>query len=558
MRLLLLTVTFTTCLVTLLSAQCISGDCENGDGTYLLPSGAKYFGEFRNGEIHGYGTCKYADGSKYEGDWKNRLYDGFGTKTYKDGQVRSGFWKKGQPVDDNGQLVIAESLKETTKNIDTNIQTGCLLGNCRNGYGTFAYPDGSIYRGNFTSNKPSGWGEYNYYNGDQYIGEFKRGLREGKGTLRFSSGSDLSGFWMEDEFIGDNTYNSKQVGCIKGDCKNGEGIYIFSDRQGRYVGTFLDGKPHGEGTVFYRDGSRYKGQLDQGAINGYGVLYHSNGRKSEGYWNNGAYTGKSASQNTFTTSSSGITRLGSSSSSKVWAVIVGVANYNHMRVLRYTDDDAYRMYAFLKSPEGGALSDQRIRVLIDEEATKVNIQSAMEDIFYRASPNDLVILYFSGHGLPGSFLPYDYDGYNNKFYHEEINQILKNSAAKFKLCIADACHSGSFLNDQAMLKDGALENILESYYENLATATPGTALIMSSKSEETSLESNNLRQGVFSHFLLRGLKGEADQDENKVIDIQELFSFIRNNVRSYTGNRQSPIIKGEYDLRLPVAIVRKD
>lgn len=558
MRLLLFIVVLTNCVITTLSAQCISGDCENGDGTYMLPSGAKYFGGFQNGEIHGHGTCKYPDGSKYVGEWKNRLYDGFGTKTYEDGSMRAGFWKKGQPIDERGQLIVRESLKETTKNFDTNIQTGCLRGNCRSGYGTFAYPDGSIYRGNFFNYKPMGWGEYNYYNGDQYIGEFKRGLRDGKGTLNLSNGKQLKGDWLADEFIGDNKYASNQVGCVQGDCNAGEGVYIFPDRQGRYVGTFLNGKPHGEGTVFYEDGSRYKGQLAGGAINGYGVLYRMNGQQTEGYWNRGTFTGNYNRQNTFGPNQPGITRLGNSNDSKVWAVIVGVANYNHMRVLKYTDDDAYRMYAFLKSPEGGALSDQRIRILIDEDATKSGIKTAMEDVFYRASSNDLVILYFSGHGLPGSFLPYDYDGYNNKFYHDEINEILEKSDAKFKLCIADACHSGSFLNDQAMLKDGALENILESYYNNLATAMPGTALIMSSKSEETSLESNNLRQGVFSHFLIRGLKGEADQDNDEVIVIQELFNFIRNNVKSYTGNRQSPIIKGNYDLLTPVAMVRRD
>ena len=48
---------------------------------------------------------------------------------------------------------------------------------------------------------------------------------------------------------------------------------------------------------------------------------------------------------------------------RVWAVLVGVASYSHMPTLRYTDDDAWRMYGFLKSPEGGAVDDERIRIL---------------------------------------------------------------------------------------------------------------------------------------------------------------------------------------------------
>ncbi len=79
---------------------------------------------------------------------------------------------------------------------------------------------------------------------------------------------------------------------------------------------------------------------------------------------------------------------------------------------------------------------------------------------------------------------------------------------------------------------------------------------MSSKAEETSLESSGLRQGVFSHFLIRGLKGEADKNSDKVVTIQELFDFVFGNVRDYAGNRQSPVLKGTYDPMMPVAVLR--
>ena len=236
---------------------------------------------------------------------------------------------------------------------------------------------------------------------------------------------------------------------------------------------------------------------------------------------------------------------------KVWAVVIGVASYSHMPVLRYTDDDAYRMFAFLKSPEGGALSDDHIRILIDEEATKENITNTMKEVFSKAGPSDLVMLYFSGHGLKGSFLPIDFDGYNNKIYHEELNEILESSPAKYKLCIADACHSGSLF---AM--KGNVESALNNYYKSLAQAQPGTALIMSSKSDETSLESSGLRQGVFSHFLIRGLKGEADVDGNQIVSVQELYDYIGENVRTYTGMRQSPVIRGDYDEKMTVSVIR--
>jgi len=106
------------------------------------------------------------------------------------------------------------------------------------------------------------------------------------------------------------------------------------------------------------------------------------------------------------------------------------------------------------------------------------------------------------------------------------------------------------------MKSGEVKGVLEKYYESLAKAQAGTALIMSSKSEETSLESSGLRQGVFSHFLIRGLKGEADADKNLIVTIQELYDFIFQKVRSYTGNRQSPVIQGDYDELMPVGVLR--
>jgi uncharacterized caspase-like protein len=222
-----------------------------------------------------------------------------------------------------------------------------------------------------------------------------------------------------------------------------------------------------------------------------------------------------------------------------------------MPVLRYPDDDAYRIYAFLKSAEGWALPDEQIRILVDEDASHYRITSTMRQLFGKAGKEDLVFLYFSGHGLPGSFLPIDYDGMNNQLFHDEINGILGQSDARLKLCIADACHSGSLL---AM--KGRHPQAVTQLYKDLAKTRDGTALIMSSKSDETSLESSGLRQGVFSHFLIRGLKGEADRDLDKKVSVQELYQFVFDQVRTYTGNRQSPVIKGDYDPTMAVSVLR--
>lgn len=61
---------------------------------------------------------------------------------------------------------------------------------------------------------------------------------------------------------------------------------------------------------------------------------------------------------------------------------------------------------------------------------------------------------------------------------------------------------------------------------------------------------------MFSHFLIRGLKGEADANGDTLVSIQELYDYIYVNVRAYTAMRQSPVIKGNYDPHMPVAVTR--
>ncbi len=553
----------------IVSAQCTQGDCQNGKGTFIYPSGAKYIGDFKNGEVHGVGVCYYTDGSKYSGEWKHRYPEGTGVKTYANGQKRAGKWLKGQPIDEAGNPIIDAVVSKNEKSNDgTALQSGCISGDCIDGIGTFAYPDGTKYEGMFVDSKPQGAGTFFYADGSEknkYVGTFKGGLPNGNGILYLADSTQQAGDWAEGEYKGSPLAPTGQNGCISGDCINGVGVYIYKGGTARYEGQFRNGKAHGKGVIKYANGESYVGQFADGYFNGEGTLFRTDSSQTQGIWDYGTYMGKSLNINakpdgqppttaSVDTTEKTVVKVDTVAkvNAKIYALLIGVAAYDHMPALKYTDDDAYRMHSFLKSPEGGALPDDQIAILIDEDATKANILGTMRELFSKAGPNDLVILYFSGHGLQGCFLPIDYDGFKNQLFHEEINAVFNQSKAKFKLCIADACHSGGLL----ALRDGESEAIIESYYSTLAQTQPGTALILSSKSEENSLESKNLRQGVFSHFLMRGLKGEADRDGNHIVNISELFQFISENVRDYTANKQTPVIKGSYDPKMPIAVIR--
>ena len=519
---------------------CISGNCYDGLGVFIFDNGAIYTGDFKRGEIDGQGICHYPDGSKYEGAWKDALPHGSGKMIKPDGRERSGQWYQGQLVESSPAAAPSSYSARPRR-------TGCLSGDCTGGNGTKSYQDGSRYTGAFKDRQPHGKGTFYYPNGDKYEGQFRQGIPHGRGELQHASGQVQKGYWLDGEFVGQKAKARK--GCIAGNCEDGSGTYIFSDGN-KYIGNFQKGLPHGKGTVFYQDGRRYEGEMANGYLNGYGTLFTKTGRQISGYWKDGVY--QPERQALSTTPAAPPQTDSNAPDLQVWAVIIGVADYEHMRVLRYPDDDAYRMYAFLKSPEGGALDDEHIKILVDEEATLANIKQVTSAVFSKAGPNDLIMLYFSGHGVPGAFLPSDFmGGTRNQLLHEDLMAILRRSQAKHKLFLADACHSGSMLAAKGS-KPREAKNL--DFFKKLYATAPSTAFIVSSKSNEISVESSGLRQGVFSHFLIRGLKGEADANRDRYVDVTELYQYVRYNVREYTGNKQSPLIEGQYDPHMPVSV----
>ncbi|MGB1121034.1 MAG: caspase family protein [Saprospiraceae bacterium] len=506
--------------------DCMFGQCDFGYGVMVYANGEKYVGEFDNRKRHGQGVYFLSNGDKYVGSWKHDKYNGEGRLYRRDGSVQAGIWSNN---------ILTKYHDKTS---------GCLTGDCNNGYGVYLLEDGTKVVGIFQNGRPDGQVAVFYTNGSKYVGDFATFKKEGTGILSHPDGLIEEGFWKNDAYAG---AEKSGKGCIEGDCNNGFGKYVYDDYT-KYIGNFAGSYAHGYGECYYSDGDYYKGEWQAHHFHGKGTIYYADGTIQDGYWQAGEFLGSTPPE----TKVVEVTTPATKEFPKVYAVLVGVARYNHMKSLKYTDDDAYRMFAFLKSPEGGALADDQIKILIDEDASKDNILKTLNETFAKAGPNDYILFYFSGHGLKGAFLPIDYDGSNNRVEHADIKAILDKSQAKSKVVIADACHSGS-LNGA---KGATAQSVIETYYEAFSRSSGGTALMMSSKAEETSIENNGLRQGIFSHFLIRGLKGAADNDDNKLVTINELFEYVEANVKFYTNNYQTPVISGDYDSSLPMGVIR--
>jgi len=363
----------------------------------------------------------------------------------------------------------------------------CVEGDCVNGFGTYRYPGGNRYTGN--------WKEAKRYQGDFY----------------YTNGDHYSGFFRDNE-------------------KHGPGVYRYSGGN-RFEGMYNKGKKI-EGTFYFSNGNRYVGQYRDDKRNGRGTMYLANGEELTGFWVDNKLNNQPNS---------------SASSGQTYAVLVGISDYAEIGDLTYCDEDAYAFRNFLLSKAGGGVPSKNITLLLDNDATRANILEAMRKQFSKAKAEDRVVFFFSGHGDKGFFCPYDMSS-TIELEHEEVKKAFKIAKAQNKICIADACFSGSIRGKgekASSLKDLFMLDMEVADDEDGASKNGGTkvAVLMSSREDETSIEDQmTIKQGVFTYFMIEGLKGLADVDHDFKITYGELFEYVNSNVSEYSDGEQNPVL----------------
>lgn len=79
-------------------------------------------------------------------------------------------------------------------------------------------------------------------------------------------------------------------GCIKGDCVNGFGVYVYENGD-IYTGNFKEDKRDGDGSFLYENGEVFKGSYSQDSRNGRGIYKFTNGDSFTGNFKNGEIDG---------------------------------------------------------------------------------------------------------------------------------------------------------------------------------------------------------------------------------------------------------------------------
>lgn len=256
----------------------------------------------------------------------------------------------------------------------------------------------------------------------------------------------------------------------------------------------------------------------------------------------------------------------SQSFSNAHALIIGIANYPHARKLsEAVIRDAQDLAALLQSPARCAYDPRKVQLLLDGAATREAIVAALDRLAGAASNEDIVCIYFSGHGwrAPNDDESYllPVDGRRDALETSAIaaallSERLNRIKAGRLLVLLDACHAGG----AGIIKDayGAAEverTMGEPALELLAQGS-GRAIIASSKVDETSLILPDARNSAFTTVLLNGLDGAADFQGSGVIKLFSLYEYIAENVPSLTNGRQHPLLRTKIETNYTIAMCR--
>ena len=232
-----------------------------------------------------------------------------------------------------------------------------------------------------------------------------------------------------------------------------------------------------------------------------------------------------------------------------WALVVGISKFADGSLnLRYPAKDAQDFYNYLISK--GNFAKDHVRLLLNEKATKENILDQLGDSWLprAALPDDLVVIFISSHGSASDS---DIRGVNYVVAHDTNPTKLFTTAIPMQhladtirervhsdrvLVVLDTCHAGGAASES--------KGIVRQANADAATIAQGSGqlVICSSDKNQTSWESKQYANSVFTRSLIEGL-----QKQGNTSDVSDVFNFVKDKVQQEVvqerGVLQTPVLE---------------
>jgi len=229
-----------------------------------------------------------------------------------------------------------------------------------------------------------------------------------------------------------------------------------------------------------------------------------------------------------------------------WALVVGIGSFAdpNIQSLQYTTSDAQSFEAALEDPAVGNFPADHIRTLLDDQATTVNIKMALNWLARSAGPDDVVVVYVATHG---SSRDVDTVGVNYIITHDtEIgpkidpdslyatalpmvdiaNAIATRVKAGRAAIFLDTCFSGNAAVQETKLIAPGIKNAAPSkqMLDHIKQGS-GRMVFAASGTEQESLESDTLKHGFFTYYLVQALRQEGGSTP-----LSKIFDYTQQHV----------------------------
>lgn len=239
------------------------------------------------------------------------------------------------------------------------------------------------------------------------------------------------------------------------------------------------------------------------------------------------------------------------------ALLIGVSEYEPgLNPLPAAVKDIEAMQELLLNPEIGSFAEPDVIVLKNPE--RQAMEEAIESLFAGRHKDDLVMFFFSGHGIKddtgrlylatrGTRKTPQGDLIRSTAVSSNIlHDSMSRSRSKRQAIILDCCFSGAFAEGLSAKDDGTVDIRAQLGGE-------GRAVLTSSSSTQYSFEHEGSELSLYTRFLVEGIKtGAADQDEDEVVSIDELHDYASKRVREIKPEAKPEIfaIREGFKIRL--------
>ena len=226
---------------------------------------------------------------------------------------------------------------------------------------------------------------------------------------------------------------------------------------------------------------------------------------------------------------------------KAIGVVFGIENYKEISDVTFAARDAKWIYKYFQDVLG--IPKNRIYFKTNSDVSKAEFDKVLLNggwIDKRVVTGETeVYFYYAGHGAPdikqnkAYLIPYDGDpnyasqtGINLDDVYSRLNDIEAKSVTVF----LDACFSGANRNNE-MLLAGARPVFIDVD----ANVAGGITVFSAASAREISSAWPEKKHGLFSYFLMKGMQGSADINDDRQITIGELGEYIKENVPEMAG-----------------------